>query len=147
MTVFLFSLISSSCLLTSSASGATALTEENLRQQGFREMACHFAQRCVINLPCEKAWRDVRWFLNNAEVVAYRVNSNDGLSGKARLSLDTRWKERSDARSIVIPMREAVAGHMTVFYGGGAIYTVQYAANPGSGQIFLGHSSYPEAMK
>lgn len=117
---------------------AQALTVEGLKSGGYHEMLCTFKQRCVINLPCEMAWRDHRWFLNEAEGHAYRVYRGGRISRKGQLMLDQRWKQTSQARAILMPMREAVASHLTVFDGGGAIYTLQYAANPGSGQFFLG---------
>jgi len=117
---------------------AQALTEDALKDRGFRQMTCTFDQRCVIGQPCEKAWRDHRWYLNEDEAAAYRVFRNGEISRKAQLMLDARWKQRSNARAIVMPMREAVAGHLTMFHEGGAIYSIQYAASPGSGQFFLG---------
>ena len=79
----------------------------------------------------------MRWYLNDEERIAYR-EFEDGRLRKGLLMLDARWLDRSDARAIVMPLREAVASHMTVFDGGGAIYSLQYAGNPGSGQFFLG---------
>jgi len=127
--------------------GALALTEEDLRSQGFREVTCLFDQRCVIGLPCETAWRDQRWYLSDREQAAYRVFRGGRISRKLPLMLDARWKDRSEARAILNPMREAVASHLTIFDGGGAIYSLQYAANPGSGQFFLGQCDFLEARE
>jgi hypothetical protein len=128
-----------------SAVAAAALTADNLRAQGYREMDCLFDQRCVIGQACEEAWRDHRWYLNDAEAAAYRVQRGGTLSRRAQLMLDSRWKERSRARAILMPLREAVAAHLTVFHDGGAIYALQYAGNPGSGQFLLGQCDLEEA--
>ena len=119
------------------AGSAQALSPEDLRGDGFREMRCHFSERCLIGEPCETAWRDMRWFLKDADGIAYRAHRSGRLQ-RGELRLDRRWEERSEARSILMPMREAVASHLTVFDGGGAIYSLQYAADPGSGQFLLG---------
>ena len=118
-------------------SAALALSTDDLRADGYQVMECRFDQRCVLGNPCERAWRDMRWYLNDTEQTAYREYDNGRLQ-KGLLMKDARWKDTSDARAIVMQMREAVASHMTVFDGGGAIYSLQYAGNPGSGQFFLG---------
>ena len=115
-----------------------ALTEADLAARDYVSMACLFDQRCVIGLPCERAWREVRWMLSDDEGAAYQVRRNGDLSRKALMMKDARWKDTSEARAIVMQMREAVASHLTVFDGGGAIQSFQYAANPGAGQFFLG---------
>lgn len=126
-----------SALLIFWSGTATALTIDDLRSDGYRALECRFDQRCVLGSPCERAWRNMRWYLNDDDKIAYR-EFEDGQLRKGLLMLDARWLERSDARAIVMPLREAVASHMTVFDGGGAIYSLQYAGNPGSGQFFLG---------
>lgn len=126
-----------SALLIFWSGTATALTIDDLRSDGYRALECRFDQRCVLGSPCERAWRNMRWYLNDDDKIAYR-EFEDGRLRKGLLMLDARWLERSDARAIVMPLREAVASHMTVFDGGGAIYSLQYAGNPGSGQFFLG---------
>ncbi|WP_157598674.1 hypothetical protein [Tateyamaria omphalii] len=117
---------------------AAALTEGDLRDQGYQPLTCLFDQRCVIGQPCERAWREFRWLINDDTGSAYAVRDQGKIGRKLPLMQDARWKARSDARAILMPMREAVAGHLTVFDGGGAVYSVQYAGNPGDGQTFLG---------
>ena len=124
------------------ASAASALTADDLRSDGYTTLECRFDQRCVLGSPCERAWRDMRWYLKDEDQIAYR-EYDDGRLRKGMLMLDARWLERSEARAIVMPLREAVASHMTVFDGGGAIYSMQYAGNPGSGQFFLGQCQMP----
>ena len=114
-----------------------ALSEGDLNAQGFGRFDCFFDQRCVINLPCERAWRNMRWYFSDEAGLAYRAFPTGRLR-RGHLMQDARWKARSEARAIVMQMREAVASHLTVFDGGGAIYSIQYAANPGSGQFFTG---------
>ncbi|MEM6889166.1 MAG: hypothetical protein AAF636_13610 [Pseudomonadota bacterium] len=121
-----------------------ALSEADLEARGYREMSCLFDQRCVIGQPCERAWRDQRWYLNDAEAAAYRVYRGGQVSRRAQLMQDQRWKNYSEARAILMPMREAVASHLTAFDGGGAIYSLQYAGNPGAGQFFLRQCDLPE---
>jgi hypothetical protein len=120
------------------AGPASAQSEADLTAKGYRPMACLFDQRCVIGQPCERAWRDMRWLLNDDKGTAFRVHSGGKIYGEALLMKDRRWGDQSEARAILHPMREAVASHLTVFDGGGAIFSTQYAANPGSGQFFLG---------
>ena len=119
------------------AGAAQALSGDTLEADGYRVMDCRFTERCLIGVPCERAWRDMRWYLNDEIGLAYREQL-DGSYRKGLLMKDARWKDTSQARAIVMPMREAVASHMTVFDGGGAIYSLQYAANPGSGQFLRG---------
>jgi hypothetical protein len=131
------------CLLLLLWTGAAqALTAADLRAQGFRVMDCTFTERCLIVAPCERAWRDMRWYLNDAQGIAYREQA-EGRFGKGVLMKDARWKDQSRSRAIIMPMREAVASHITVFDGGGAIYSLQYAANPGSGQFLRGTCDLP----
>jgi len=114
-----------------------ALTADSLQADGYRVMECRFTERCLIGAPCDRAWRDMRWYLNDEAGIAYR-EQGEGQFRKGILMQDARWKGYSQARAIVMPMREAMASHMTVFDGGGAIYSLQYAANPGSGQFLRG---------
>ena len=116
-----------------------ALSLPDLEERGYAMLECDFNQRCVIGQACEPAWRYIRWMINQTEGAAYRVRSRGRIGRKLQLMQDARWKERSDALAILNPMREAVASHLTVFDEGGAIYSIQYAASPGSGQFFLGH--------
>ena len=120
-----------------SAGAVAALDRSDLEQQGYRAVECLFTERGVIDTPCERAWRESRWFLNDATGIAYR-EFEDGRLRRGHLFLDRRWEKRSEARQIVMPMEEAVASHLTIFDGGGAIYALQYWANPGSGQFFRG---------
>ncbi|MEL6565678.1 MAG: hypothetical protein AAFQ59_14655 [Pseudomonadota bacterium] len=120
------------------AGPAVALTETELASRGYVAMDCLFDQRCVIGQPCMTAWRDVRWMMSDDEGTAYEVRRNGEVSRRAMMMKDARWKDTSEARAIVMQMREAVASHLTVFDGGGAIQSFQYAANPGAGQFYLG---------
>ena len=120
------------------AGPAFALSLPDLEARGFEALDCRFDQRCVIGQPCERAWRDMRWMVHVADGAAYRVRREGRIGRKLPLMQDARWKGRSEALAILSPMREAVAGHLTVFDGGGAIYTLQYAGAPGAGQVFLG---------
>ena len=85
-----------------------ALSVDDLKERGYREMTCVFDERCVIGQPCERAWRDHRWFLKDADSAAYRVFRNGQLSRKAQLMLDSRWK----APAIRPPSASAQAGPM-----------------------------------
>ncbi len=76
--------------------------------------------------------------MKDEDGAAYQVRRGGDLSRRAHLMMDARWKGTSEARAIVMQMREAVASHLTVFDGGGAIQSFQYAANPGAGQFYLG---------
>ena len=127
------------------ASAALALTEADLRERGYREMSCLFDQRCLLGQPCERAWRDQLWLLNDAEAAAYRVYRGGDVSRRAQLMQDSRWKTLSKARAILMPLREAVASHLTVFDDGGAIYSMQYDATPGEGQFLLGRCEMGDA--
>ena len=124
------------CLCLMPVSGF-ALTSDDLADQGYRTVECLFTERCLIGAPCERAWRDQRWYLNDETGTVYR-EWRDGRLRRGLLFLDRRWEERSEARQIVMPMEEAVASHLTIFDGGGAIYSLQYWANPGSGQFLRG---------
>ena len=124
-------------LLCAWAGTATALTGADLQERGYRLMECRFTERCLIGAACERAWRENQWYLNDEEGAVYRAYRN-GRMRRGLLLLDARWKELSEARQILMPMREAVASHLTVFDGGGAIYSLQYAASPGSGQFLRG---------
>ena len=125
------------CLLLLAAGPATAMSGDTLKARGFSPLSCLFTERCLIGMPCERAWREMRWYLSDAEGIAYRAH-DDGKFQKGQLLSDARWGNLSEARQIVMPMREAVASNLTVFDGGGAVYSLQYAANPGSGQFYLG---------
>ena len=125
-----------SVLLTSTH--ASALTEDALAAQGYTPLSCLFRERCVIGQACEASWRDMRWMMNDEDGSAYRIREDGDAARRSMLMMDTRWKTTSKARAIVSPMREAVASQLTVFDGGGAILSIQYAANPGAGQFFLG---------
>ncbi|MEO0766721.1 MAG: hypothetical protein AAFS01_08355 [Pseudomonadota bacterium] len=114
------------------------MTEADLADRGYVAMDCLFDQRCVLGQPCIAAWRDVRWRMNDAEQAAYQVRRDGEVSRRALMMMDARWKDTSEARAIVMQMREAVASHLTVFDGGGAIQSFQYAGDPGAGQFFLG---------
>ncbi len=120
------------------ATPVSVLTEAELAGRGYVAMNCLFDQRCVLGEPCVAAWRDVRWRLNDAEEAAYQVRRNGEVSRRALVMKDARWKDTSEARAIVMQMREAVASQLTVFDGGGAIQSFQYAGNPGAGQFYLG---------
>ncbi|MEL6242578.1 MAG: hypothetical protein AAFV87_02790 [Pseudomonadota bacterium] len=120
------------------ASSAAALSEADLTARGYIAMDCLFDQRCVIGQPCMRAWREVRWMLSDGDGAAYQVRRGGKVSRKALMMKDARWKDRSQGRAIVMPMREAVASHLTVFDGGGAIQSFQYAGAPGAGQFYLG---------
>ncbi|MEO0390900.1 MAG: hypothetical protein AAF218_08155 [Pseudomonadota bacterium] len=132
-------------LLAILAAPAAALTEAELAADGYAVMDCLFKQRCVIGKPCEPAWRDVRWMLSDAAGKAYQVHRGGKIWGPSVLMKDDRWADTSEARAILSPMRRAVAAHLTVFDGGGAIWSHQYAANPGSGQFYTGTCALPEA--
>ena len=119
------------------AGAAQALTAEDLAAQGYRQMDCTFKERCLIGQPCERAWRSMQLYLNDDAGIAYRQYDNGRLR-KGLLMLDARWKTYSEARAIVMPMREAVASHLTIFDGGSAVYSLQYAGGPGSGQFLRG---------
>ena len=125
------------------AGPSAALTAADLIERGYNELACRFDQRCVIGLPCERAWRDFRWLVSDAEGAAYRLRPDGRIGRKQPMMRDARWRKRSQALAILGPMREAVASHLTVFDGGGAIFSIQYAADPGSGQFFLGTCALP----
>jgi len=116
---------------------AAALSVDDLPRHRYRLVECRFTERCLIGKPCEWAWRQSRWHVNDKNGTAYR-EYQDGRLRKGVVFMDTRWEERSGARSIFLPMREAVASHLTIFDGGGAIYSLQYAPNPGSGQFRRG---------
>ncbi|MEL7098401.1 MAG: hypothetical protein AAGM84_06180, partial [Pseudomonadota bacterium] len=114
------------------AGPALAITEAELASDGYVVMDCVFDQRCLIGKPCERTWRDARWMMSDAKGKAYQVHRGGKIYGASMLMKDDRWKDLSEARAIVSPMRRAVASHLTVFDGGGAIWSHQYAANPGS---------------
>lgn len=122
---------------------ATALTPEALTDKGYGTIACLFREHCVIGVPCKRAWRELTWYHNDAEGQAYQ-DYGDGRLRRGMLMPDQRWKSTSQARAIVMPMREAVAGHLTVFDDGGAVYSMQYAGNPGSGHFLLGRCEISE---
>lgn len=124
-------------VLTALAAPALALSERALRDDGYRALDCVFTERCLIGQPCTRSFRQIRWWLSDADARAYQVGRGGDLT-RGILSLDTRWKDLSKARSILMPMREQVASHLTVFHSGGAIYSVQYAADPGSGAFLRG---------
>lgn len=130
-------------LVLALASPAAAVTEAQLAADGYVPMNCVFNQRCVIGKPCERTWRDARWMMSDAAGKAYQVHRGGTIYGASMLMKDDRWKDLSEARAIVAPMRRAVASHLTVFDGGGAIWSHQYAANPGSGQFFTGTCELP----
>lgn len=130
-------------LVMALATPAAAVTEAELEADGYVPMTCVFDQRCLIGKPCERTWRDVRWMMNDAARKAYQVHRGGKIYGASILMKDDRWGDLSEARAIVSPMRRAVASHLTVFDGGGAIWSHQYAANPGSGQFFTGTCELP----
>ena len=109
----------------------------DLEARGFTPLTCTFTERCLIGAPCERAWRDWTWMVSDEEGTAYRVGS-DGDTRKALLLKDTRWKDYSNARAIVMPLREGIASQMTMFHDGTAVYSLQYAGGAGSGQFFRG---------
>ncbi|WP_124112783.1 hypothetical protein [Palleronia sp. THAF1] len=119
------------------AAPALAQDAADLKARGYSVLDCVFRERCVIGQPCQPSYRATRYWLNDAEGRAY-AERRDGSFRRGILSLDARWKDLSRARSIVFALREAVASQMTMFHDGGAILSVQYAANPGSGQFLLG---------
>lgn len=122
-------------VLLPGAGGAVSVND--LEAQGYRALSCTFTERCLIGAPCERAWRDWRWMLSDDDGVAYRV-SRDGDLEKGLLLKDARWKDYSNARAIIMPLREGIAGQMTMFHDGAAVYSMQYAGGPGSGQFFRG---------
>lgn len=130
------------CLL---ALPAGALNRDDLDRQGYRTLSCTFKERCVIGQPCEVAWSDAEWMFDDASASAYRVERDGGIGHKLLLMLDARWKDRSQARAILSPMREAVASHLTVFDGGTAVFALQYAGAAGSGQMLRGRCDFGEA--
>ncbi|MEL6449826.1 MAG: hypothetical protein AAFQ19_01095 [Pseudomonadota bacterium] len=129
------------------AGPAAALTEADLRAKGYGALECLFQERCVIGQPCTRTWRDMRWMINDATASAYQVRRAGAVGRKLMLMQDARWKGRSEARAILSPMREAVASHLTVFDGGQAIYALQYAGTPGSGQMLRGQCEFKEATE
>lgn len=133
-------------LFSIAALPAMALTEADLRAEGYQPLTCLFDERCVIGQPCEPAYREFRWLINDDTGSAYPVRDRGTIGRKLPLMKDARWKDRSEARAILSPMREAVAGHLTVFDGGGSVYSLQYAGNPGAGQTFLGQCEIGDAI-
>jgi hypothetical protein len=121
-----------------SATPALATTGDDLRAEGYRDLTCSFDQRCVMGQPCGRAWREVLWLINPDKGRAFRIRADGQVRRAAELRLDARWGKTSKALSILSPMREAVTSHLTVFDGGGAILSMQYAGAPGSGQFFTG---------
>ncbi len=113
-----------------------AQSVEEFEAKGFDKLQCHFDQRCLIGQPCEFTYQDHLWYLDEAEMAAWHVN--DQWIRRGTLMKDDRWKDTSEARAILMPLRRAVASHLTVFDDGGAIYSIQYDASPGSGQFYLG---------
>ncbi|MEM8730184.1 MAG: hypothetical protein AAGF79_09715 [Pseudomonadota bacterium] len=126
------------------ASPAAALDVPDLEARGYQRLTCEFHERCLIGQPCERAWRYLTWHVLVAEESGFREMDNGRLR-RVEVRQDARWGDLSDGLSILSPMREAVASHLTMFDGGGAIYAIQYAANPGSGQFLLGHCNLAPA--
>jgi hypothetical protein len=121
-------------LLALPAMGQSA---EDLRARGFEGLDCTFRERCVMGAPCVAHWQRSLWFFEDGSGLAYRQET-DGRMRRGMVMQDSRWKELSRARAIVMPLREQVASQLTVFHDGGAILSVQYAADPGSGQFLTG---------
>ena len=112
-----------------------------LESNGYELLTCTFRDRCVIGQPCAEYYRQHRYYVNDAKGRAYREGT-DGRMRQGTLMQDARWGDLSRARAIIMPLREAVASQMTMFHDGGAILSVQYSADPGSGQFLRGRCVY-----
>ena len=122
---------------------AHAQSPESLSAEGYTRLACVFTERCRLGLPCEAALLEITWYYRDERGTAYR-----DLGGRLEPGILMRDQDRlgSVARAIVMPMRQGSAGHLTNFFTGGAIYSMQYEGGPASGQFLRGDCTSTELL-
>ncbi|WP_208349090.1 hypothetical protein [Pseudaestuariivita rosea] len=125
-------------LLGLSIANAMGPTREELLQQGFEPLLCTFTERCPLGQKCHRVNLNIIFWHNDAENRAFR---DGGVSMDEAIVMRDQDRPRSIARSFLIPLRQGAAAHLTHFYSGGAIYSIQYEGSPASGQFLRGDCS------